>query len=68
MDKLVTVRLFDSVVGNDFAYGKGINQMPEHHAAELVRAGHGEYVQTEQRPQAETPESRAAKPIKRRTE
>ena len=44
MEKTVKIRLFESVAGTDFAYGKGENEVPADRAAEFVRAGLGEYI------------------------
>ena len=47
MENTVKIRLFDSTVGNDFAYGKGINDVPADRAAILVRDGLAEYVEAQ---------------------
>lgn len=67
MSDLVKIRLKDSVVGNNFSYGKGENMVPRDIAAMLVKAGHGEYVEV-QAVKAENPEQRKKAFEKRRTE
>lgn len=44
MEKTVKIRLFNSVVGTGFAYGKGENDLPESLARDFVASGLGEYV------------------------
>jgi len=44
MEKTVKIRLFSSVAGTNYAFGKGEIDVPEHIARELVKAGHAEYV------------------------
>lgn len=68
MSKLVTIILKQSVAGRGFAYGKGINEVPEHLADEWVRVGLAEYpnqakpphqtAQTATSPQAKKAEKR----------
>ena len=68
MSKLVTIRIFDSLAGKDFAYAKGVNEVPEHLAAEWVRVGLAEYAGAAQLPNqaAETRPSGQAKKAEKR--
>lgn len=64
MIKLVTIRIFDSLAGKDFAYAKGINEVPEHLAAEWVRVGLAEYPEGAKKP-VETAETRPSTQAKK---
>ena len=44
MVKTVKIRLFDSLAGIGFAYGKGENDVQEQLAAQFVKEGLAEYV------------------------
>lgn len=69
MEKTVKFRLFDSIAGRDFAYGKGEIDLPADRAAQFASEGLGEYVDTAALPhqKAEKATSKAAQTSEKRT-
>lgn len=64
---MVKIRLLNSVVGNNFSYGKGKEvECSEERAKDLIRGNHAVLVGGVVKPQPQTPEQRTAKPETRK--